>query len=93
MASAVSIDIMAQDRGATRTLNQATQSLSVLDQTARATGGGVNALAAEAQRAQVGVTNLGRQVFSTSAEAKKFNGVFRDQTGRLREANGQYTKT
>ena len=93
MASAVSIDIMAQDRGATRTLNRATQSLSVLDQTARATGGGVNALAAEAQRAQVGVTNLGRGIFSTSAEAKKFNGVFRDQTGRLREANGLYTKT
>ena len=31
--------------------------------------------------------------FSTSAEAKRFGGVFQDQNGRLREANGRYTKT
>ena len=31
--------------------------------------------------------------FRTSAEAKKFGGVFQDSRGRLREANGQYAKT
>ena len=47
----------------------------------------------EAKQAAVGVTNLGRSIFRTSAEAKKFWGVFSDQNGRLREANGTYAKT
>ena len=41
----------------------------------------------------IGVTNLGRSIFRTSAEAKQFGGVFQDQRGRLREANGTYAKT
>ncbi len=41
----------------------------------------------------IGITNLGLSIFRTSVEAKQFGGVFQDSRGRLREANGQYTKT
>lgn len=47
----------------------------------------------EAAQAVVGVTNLGRQVFKTSQEAKQFGGVFQDARGKIREANGQFSKT
>ena len=53
----------------------------------------VDRLGDEAREAAIGVTSLGRNIFKTSAEAKKFGGVFADVTGRLREANGQYAQT
>ena len=79
---------------------QVDQSLESLEQQTRAVQGSTRQSAAamglfgnEAQESAVGVTNLGRSIFRTSAEAKKFGGVFQDQNGRLREANGRYTKT
>ena len=79
---------------------QTDQSLKSLEQQTRAVQGSTRQSAAamglfgnEAQESAVGVTNLGRSIFRTSAEAKKFGGVFQDQNGRLREANGRYTKT
>ena len=79
---------------------QVDQSLKSLDQQTRAVQSSTRQSAAalgllddEAKQAAVGVTNLGRSVFRTSAEAKKFGGVFSDQNGRLREANGTYAKT
>ena len=53
----------------------------------------VDRLGDEAREAAIGVTSLGRNIFKTSAEAKKFGGVFSDVTGRLHEANGQYART
>ena len=53
----------------------------------------VDKLAEEAKEAAIGVTSLGRNIFKTSAEARKFGGVFTDVTGRLHEANGQYAQT
>ena len=53
----------------------------------------VDRLGDEAREAAIGVTSLGRNIFKTSAEAKKFGGVFADVTGRLHEANGQYAQT
>ena len=53
----------------------------------------VDRLGDEAREAAIGVTSLGRNIFKTSAEAKKFGGVFSDVTGRLHEANGQYAQT
>ena len=46
----------------------------------------------EAKQAAVGVTNLGRAIFRSSAEAKKFGGVYRSIDGRLRESNGRFVK-
>ena len=37
-------------------------------------------------------TSLGRQIFQTQEEAKRFGGVFRSLDGRLREANGRFVK-
>lgn len=53
----------------------------------------VDKLTEEAREAAVGVTSLGRNIFRTSGEARKFGGVFTDVTGRLHEANGQYAQT
>ena len=79
---------------------QVDQSLKSLDKETRAVQSSTRQSAAalglfddEAKQAAIGVTNLGRQVFKTSAEAKRFGGVFQDQRGRLREANGVYAKT
>ena len=62
---------------------QVDQSLKSLDQQTRAVQSSTRQSAAalgllddEAKQAAVGVTNLGRSVFRTSAEAKKFGGVF-----------------
>ena len=59
----------------------------------RQTAQSVDKLTEEARAAAVGVTSLGRNIFKTSAEAKRFGGVFADVTGRLHEANGQYAQT
>ena len=79
---------------------QVDQSLKSLDQQTRAVQSSTRQSAAalgllddEAKQAAVGVTNLGRAIFRSSAEAKQFGGVFQDQNGRLREANGTYAKT
>ena len=52
----------------------------------------IDKLGDEARQAATGVTALGRSIFNTSAEAKRFDGVFRATDGRLREANGRYVK-
>ena len=95
----VSIHIEAEDRSR-QAFRQAEQSLDSLErqtrevqQATRSTAVAMGLLGNEAQESAVGVTNLGRSIFRTSAEAKKFGGVFQDQNGRLREANGRYTKT
>ena len=36
---------------------------------------------------------LGRNIFKTSAEAKRFGGVFLDTHGIIRESNGNFAKT
>jgi len=53
----------------------------------------VDRLGDEAREAAIGVTSLGRNIFKTSAEAKRFSGVFTDAQGRIREANGEFAKT
>ena len=95
----VSIHIEAEDRSR-QAFRQAEQSLESLErqtrevqQATRATAVAMGLVGNEAQESAIGVTNLGRSIFRTSAEAKKFGGVFQDQNGRLREANGRYTKT
>ena len=47
----------------------------------------------ESAKAAIGVDDLGRRIFRSSDEARKFNGVFRDSQGRLRDATGQYART
>ena len=59
----------------------------------RQTAQNVDKLAEEAKESAIGVTSLGRNIFKTSADARKFGGVFTDVTGRLHEANGQYAQT
>ena len=59
----------------------------------RQTAQSVDKLAEEAKEAAIGVTSLGRNIFKTSAEAKRFGGVFQSTEGRLREANGEFTQT
>ena len=45
-----------------------------------------------AQEASTVFTSLGRQIFQTQEEAKRFRGVFRSLDGRLCEANGRFVK-
>ena len=59
----------------------------------RQTAQSVDKLAEEAKEAAIGVTSLGRNIFKTSAEAKRFGGVFQSTEGRLREATGEVTQT
>ena len=98
-ANDVSIHIEAEDRSR-QAFRQAEQSLESLEkqtrevqQATRSTAVAMGLVGNESQESAVGVTNLGRSIFRTSAEAKKFGGVFQDQRGRLREANGEYAKT
>ena len=55
-------------------------------------GQAVDRFGDEAREAAMGVTTLGRSIFQTSEQAKRFDGVFRATDGRLREANGRYVK-
>ena len=78
---------------------QVDQSLKSLDQETRAVQSSTRQSAAalglfddEAKQAAIGVTSLGRSVFNTSNEARKFGGVFRGVDGRLRETNGRFVK-
>ena len=59
----------------------------------RQTAQSVDKLTEEAKEAAIGVTSLGRNIFKTSAEAKRFGGVFQSTEGRLREANGELIQT
>ena len=79
--------------------SQTQQSLKSLDQQTRAVQSSTRQSAAalglvgsESRESAVGGTSLGRSIFQTSAEAKKFNGVFRGVDGRLRESNGRFVK-
>ena len=78
---------------------QVDQSLESLDQQTRAVQSSTRQSAAalglvgsESRESAVSVTSLGRSIFQTSAEAKKFNGVFRGIDGKLRESNGRFVK-
>ena len=61
-------------------------------QSTTAAGQAVDRFGDEAREAAMGVTTLGRSIFQTSEQAKRFDGVFRATDGRLREANGRYVK-
>ena len=61
-------------------------------QSTTAAGQAVDRFGDEAREAAMGVTTLGRSIFQTSEQAKRFDGVFRGADGRLREANGRYVK-
>ena len=76
-----------------KTADTAGNEVQQLGQQSRQAADGVDKLSNEAREAQIGVTSLGRAVFKTSADAKRFGGVFSDATGRLHEANGQYART
>lgn len=96
----VHIRFRADSQRAKREINQLTKEIQELrrglgqtDRTATAAAQVVDRLGDEAKAAAIGVTSLGRNIFKTSAEAKRFGGVFADVTGRLHEANGQYTQT
>ena len=96
----VQIRFRAESSSARRDIAELTKEVRELrrgmDQTQRAAMGAtqvVDRLGDEAKAAAIGVTSLGRNIFKTSAEAKRFGGVFADVTGRLHEANGQYAQT
>ena len=97
-ASNVSIEIEAHNKSQ-QAFRQVDQSLKSLDQQTRAVQSATRQSAAalglfddEAKQASIGVTSLGRSIFSSSAEAKKFGGVYRSIDGRLRETNGRFVK-
>ena len=98
MAADAQIRITAEDE--TRAaFKQTEQSLKSLEQQVKSVQSSTRQSAAalglfddEAKRAAVGVTNLGRAIFRSSAEAKKFGGVYRSIDGRLREVNGRFVK-
>ena len=96
--SDASIHIEAEDHSR-QAFRQAEQSLESFERqtrelqnstraTAEALGIGGNA----AREASTSFTSLGRQIFQTQEEAKRFGGVWRSLDGRLREANGRFVK-
>jgi len=96
----VQIRFRAQGSEAKREINQLTKEIQELrrgmeqaDRTATQAAQVVDRLGDEAKEAAIGVTTLGRNIFKTSAEAKKFGGVFTDTQGRIRESNGEFAKT
>ena len=98
MPSEAQIRITAENQ-TPQAFRQVDQSLKSLDQETRAVQSSTRQSAAalglfddEAKQAAIGVTSLGRSVFNTSNEARKFGGVFRGVDGRLREANGRFVK-
>ena len=81
-----------QQLGSTqRVADTAGNEIQQLGQQSATAARGVDQLGDEAKQASVGIDSLGRNIFKTSAEAKKFGGVFQDTNGRLREANGRWT--
>ena len=98
-AASTYIDIEARDK-TEQVFHKVGNSFEVLEkqardvsQATRATAAALGLVGNEANESAIGVTNLGRSIFRTSAEAKQFGGVFQDSRGRLREANGTYAKT
>ena len=98
MPSEAQIRITAENQ-TPQAFRQVDQSLKSLDQQTRAVQASTRQSAAalglfddEAKKAAIGVTSLGRSVFNTSNEARKFGGVFRGVDGRLRETNGRFVK-
>ena len=96
----VQIRFRAQGSEAKREINQLTQEIQALrrgmaqtQRTSTEASQAVDRLGDEAKAAAIGVTTLGRNIFKTSAEAKKFGGVFTDTQGRVRESNGAFAKT
>ena len=96
--SDVSIHIEAEDRSR-QAFRSAEQSLDSLERQTRELQGTTRATAQvlglsgnAAQEAGTSFTSLGRQIFNTQEEAKRFGGVFRSLDGRLREANGRFVK-
>ena len=75
-----------------REITQLRTQTNQTQQSSTAAGRAIDAMGDEARQAATGVTALGRSIFNTSAEAKRFDGVFRSTNGRLREANGRYVK-
>ena len=63
-----------------------------LQGTTRATAQALGITGNAAQEAGAEFTSLGRQIFRSAEEAKRFGGVFRSLDGRLREANGRFVK-
>ena len=61
-----------------------------VQQASRITAQAFDNMGDEAGEAAVGVTALGRSIFRTQEQAKRFNGVWRSLDGRLREANGRF---
>ena len=47
----------------------------------------------QAEAASTGIDELGRQIFKTAREAKRFGGLFADVNGRLHEASGEFAST
>ena len=74
-----------------QTSTRAAQGIRQAGRASQTAAQGVDRLGDEAQQAAIGVDTLGRNIFKTSAQAKLFGGIFQDQAGRLREANGRYT--
>ena len=96
----VQIRFRAQGSEAKREINQLTKEIQELrrgmEQTQRTSteaSQAVDRLGDEAKEAAIGVTSLGRNIFKTSAEAKRFGGVFLDTHGIIRESNGNFAKT
>ena len=82
--SSVYIDIEARDK-TEQVFHKVGNSFELLEkqardvsQATRATAVALGLVDDEAKNASIGVTNLGRFIFRTSAEAKKFGGVFQD---------------
>ena len=98
MAAETRVIISGEDRSK-QAFTQAENSLESLERQSRELQGATRATAAAlglsgnaAQEAGAEFTTLGRQIFRTQEEAKRFGGVFRSLDGRLREANGRFVK-
>ena len=96
--SDVSIHIEAENRSqqAFRQAEQSVESLErqtrELQNATRATATALGLSGNAAREASTSFTSLGRQIFQSQEEAKKFGGVFRSLDGRLRESNGRFVK-
>ena len=99
MAASTYIDIEARDK-TQQAFRQVDNSLESLERQTRELRGATHATAVamglfddEIKKVSVGVDTLGRNIFKSRAEAVKFNGIFRDTRGVLREVNGEVAKT
>lgn len=98
MAAETRVIITGEDRSKPA-FTQAENSLESLERQSRELQGATRQTAAAlgltgnaAQETGDKFTTLGRQIFQSQEQAKKFGGVFRSLDGRLREANGRFVK-